>query len=161
MKTNTNHYFNVLFCFLSAFLTIAIFTSCGENSSGSGGVMSSKDYEAIADQARRVISEHQYSTAASMLQDGAQNGHVRSQRYLGVCLLMLDREVEGASWIRRAAEAGDEVSQFNIAKCYNYGIGVKASIEEVRFWSQKLEDSGWEGVALAMTFGGRNFKLEK
>ena len=152
--------YHLFFSLLLLFLSVCIFSGCGESGSKSGGIKSSKDYEAIADQARMAISEHQYSTAISMLQDGAQNGHVRSQRYLGVCLLMLDREDEGASWIRRAAEAGDVVSQFNMAKCYNYGIGVKANIDEVRFWSQKAEDNGWEGTFVAMTFGGRNFRLE-
>lgn len=170
----------------AVFLTAGLLVACGKNESRSAetgisrsaGIWSPlsaengnsdsvgigksipKDYDAIADQARSIISDHQYSTAVSMLQDGAQNGHVMSQRYLGVCLVMLDREVEGASWIRKAAEAGDVVSQFNMAKCYNYGCGVKANIEEVNFWAQKAVDNGWEGALVAMTWGGRNFRLE-
>ena len=155
MKTNTKKLINSFFCILAAFLTIGAFTGCGKSDSKKNEI-----YEQKAAEARSAIDGHQYSTAVSQLMDGAQNGHVKSQRYLGATLLMLEREEEGVSWIRRAAEAEDSVSQYNLAKCYYYGIGVPKNADEARVWWQKAQNNGLKGGALTLSSDGPTFILE-
>lgn len=185
MKQDYNIH-NTFFRVFVVFLTAGLLVACGKNESRSdetgrsrsAGIWSpdsaekgksdfsgtvkriTKDYDGIADQARIAINNHQYDSAISMLQEGAMNGHLRSQRYLGGCLLMLNRNVEGASWTRKAAEAGDNVAQYNLAQCYNYGIGVTGNADEALFWAKKAEENGVPGVMTMLLLGGRTFAIE-
>ena len=78
------------------------------------------------------MDNHSFAQAVDLLKDGAEKGHVQSQALLGVCYMMLGQETDGVQWIRKAAEAGDKLSQFNLAKCYDQGIGLqkKTSMNE-------------------------------
>ena len=141
MKTMKIHLFNTLFCILAAFLTIAIFTSCGESKEEKAEKKNEAYYQNVQE-ARAALESHQYSTAVSLLQEGAQNGHQHSQALLGVSYMMLERREEGVRWIRKAAESGDATSMYNLALCFYYGIGVEKNNSEGGFWSRKAEELG-------------------
>ena len=142
MIANLKRYYSAV-AVLAIFLTVGIFTGCGN---------SDKKYEQKCIEAKGALGSHQYDHAVELLQEGAQNGHVQSQACLGVAYMMLHREAEGAQWIRKAAEAGDTLSQFNIALCYNHGVGVPKNGDEALFWGKKAEENGIENATLRLVF---------
>lgn len=51
--------------------------------------------------------------------------------------------VEAVSWFRKAAEQGEKIGQYNLARCYYYGNGVYQYYEVAIVWLRKAADQGY------------------
>ena len=123
-----------IFSAIFLILTFAIFTACGESEE-------TKLYNQRCIEVKSTINDHP-AEDISLLLEGAENGHVKSQAYLGICYMKIGGYEKGAKWIRKAAEAGDAMSQYNMAVCYKFGYGVSKSQNETDFWIAKAEKNG-------------------
>ena len=136
---------------LASALAASVFTACGRkseeaaiaaSSEESRGTAAKADYDRIAAEARTALDNHQYSRAADLLREGAENGHVESMALLGLSYLMLDWDLEGVAWVRKAAEAGHGFAQYNLTRCYGRGIGVPKNYSEADYWEKKARENG-------------------
>lgn len=140
MKTNTKQLRNTFLCILAVFLTAGIFTGCGESDS-----QKLEAYNQNVEEARNALNRSEYMRAHDLVREGAENGHVKSQALLGVAYMKLGQHADGYFWIRRAAEAGDPMSQINLALCYTDGKGVKQNSLEASHWKNEAVKNGYTG----------------
>lgn len=138
-----NNLLRSIFLAFALILTFAFFTACGESEKA-------KLYSQRCIEAKSIINNNP-TEGLSLLMEGAQNGHVKSQAYIGVCYMNIGGyEVRGAEWIRKAAEAGDALSQYNLALCYKHGIGFSQNLENAVFWAEKAEKNGYTDAVAAI-----------
>jgi hypothetical protein len=96
--------------------------------------------------------------AIDWLRRAARQGSVVAEAQLGT-LLMEGKTPppEGVAWLRKAAEAGDAPSQYNLSRAYRLGLGVPADTEQLVFWLRKAaeqgEPAGLDGYGYAILTG--------
>ena len=88
-------------------------------------------------------------TALRKLLRNAENGDASAQQFLGMLYshgskkhLLKQDGVEGAKWIRKAAEQGDADAQCDLAGAYRVGRGVPKDYVEALSWYRKAAEQG-------------------
>lgn len=54
----------------------------------------------------------------------------------------MTRDAAAAGWFRRAAEQGNGVAAYNLARAYQNGEGVAKDLGEARKWARQAADQG-------------------
>ena len=85
----------------------------------------------------------------------AERGDAEAQREIGYhyssrLRASEEQKAEGVKWYRKAAEQGDAESQYNLAECYAYAIGVSQDETESMNWLQKAAENGWPEACLRL-----------
>lgn len=75
------------------------------------------------------------------LTECAKHGNTRAQYYLGLHYLkgeyIQKDEIQGANWIRSAAQAGFKDAEYTFGTLLQQGIGVNKDCEQARLWYEK------------------------
>ncbi len=90
--------------------------------------------------------------AAGWMERAADQGHVDALLEFGVWLFqgrgVSTSQSRGAQMFRQAAEKGSAVAQNRLARCYAYGAGFPADLDEAAKWHVIARSGGVEDVAL-------------
>lgn len=88
-----------------------------------------------------------FAAALPVLQKEAEQGDMRAQCDLGLCLEsgkgIPKDEAQAVIWYRRSAEQGYPRAQCNLGICYESGIGVQADPAQAVEWYRKAADQGY------------------
>ena len=87
----------------------------------------------------------------------AKQGDASNQSMLGTFLISIHNYKEGVYWLKKAAEQGEAVAQYNLGVCYNKGLGVKQDTNKALFWFKKAEENKYyEGSYLKTNKNSNN-----
>ena len=53
-------------------------------------------------------------------------------------------------WYTKAAEAGNEYAQYNLGRCYEFGMGIEKSFEKAIYWYKKAARNGNKNAVKAL-----------
>lgn len=76
------------------------------------------------------------------IEQAAAAGNAVAQYQLGLQLMAGPQKAEGLSLLRRAANQGMAMAQYRLAKAYETGDGVEASITQARQWTERAAAGG-------------------
>jgi len=98
--------------------------------------------------AKNAYDEYRYEEALKGFSEGAEEGHMLSQYYLGVMYAMghaTKRDDDKAyGWFMKAALQGHPISQGNIGTMKLNGRGTDSDVTGSYFWFILAEDGGFE-----------------
>ncbi|KFK41473.1 hypothetical protein AALP_AA2G135400 [Arabis alpina] len=84
--------------------------------------------------------------AMKWLKQSAENGYVRAQYQLALCLhqgrVVQANLLEASKWYLKAAEGGYVRAMYNISLCYSVGEGVTQNRKLARKWMKRAADHG-------------------
>ena len=63
---------------------------------------------------------------------------------------------QAMDWYRKAADHGDTIANWNIARLYEFGWGVPKNLDTTRTWYQKAADKGHAPSQEALKHVGQN-----
>jgi hypothetical protein len=72
----------------------------------------------------------------------AEQGDIAAQMELARLYFIMDKKVEAAAWVHRAAEAGDANAQLALSMLYKQGNGVEQDLSQSTEWLKKAVKSG-------------------
>lgn len=91
-----------------------------------------------------------HDEAFQFLKEAAEKGMPEACKLLGIVYMSGQYDPwpakdmqEAVVWYQRAADAGDEEAMYWLGQCYEMGIGVEASAEEARYWTQLAKEHGF------------------
>jgi TPR repeat protein len=85
--------------------------------------------------------------AADQYRNSAEQGDADAQLGLADCYEYLHDDPERVKWLRRAAEQGNVIAQYNLGASYRLGEGVPENDIEAYKWFSVAAAHGWKGCA--------------
>ncbi|CAG8450242.1 8197_t:CDS:2 [Ambispora gerdemannii] len=87
---------------------------------------------------RSIGTERDIGKAINWFTIASKLGDARSMNCLAKIFLHNDKRL-AIHWFRKSAELGHLNSQWQLSKCYQYGIGIQRDIHQSLFWSHAAE----------------------
>ncbi len=133
------------------FLTFLAVTGMGRLSPseffGRIGRFFDDDPDELFEQGKQAYDDQNYNEAAKLFRQAAEEGHAKSQYYMGLLCEYGDgvtqSDEDAVNWYRQAADQGDPASQTNLGWMYSKGRGLAQSYEEAVNWYRKAADQGF------------------